>query len=263
MKKIFIGCGVIALLVLGFLGVLAYQVVPVIMEAIDHAQLIGGDLLELETEFPFDEADLVQLDTDRFATALDLRVEVATELEVLGLNLTEVSRMLEEKDPSIFGYGTAMKDLLDEVAPAAARAPEMLRQHAMSTTELGWHTQLMWATLRLVDNGDPDEAMEPLRGQFTGFRRAYEDLEKQQGDEFPPLNDVIGEFEPGFLEAAKAVFAQDPQRVLDGMTDPALEIIYLSSLTEAMEGNSGIRVRVNGKDVVGGNSDDSAAPVDG
>jgi len=258
MKKILIGCGVLALIVLGILGFMAYQIGPVVMEAWDAAQIMGRELEELELEFPFDDESIVQLDKERFASALDFRLELATTLQLLGIDLNELGKTIEEEDPSIFSWGDVLSGLWGRVGPVMDSVPGMLRAHRMSASELGWNTRVMWATLKLIDAGGADEAMEPLLGQFNDFRRAYAELRRGDDNDLPPLDDVIGEFDPAILLAAKAVFAQDPQRVLDGITDPVIEITYLSTLTEPLDGGSGVHVRWNGEDILGG-----TPPVDG
>jgi hypothetical protein len=263
MKKIFIGCGVLALIILGILGFLAYQIAPVVMEAWDAAQGMGVELVLLEEEFPFDGSAVESLDQTRFASALDFRRELAAELDLLGLDLRELDQAIQEEDPSIFDWGDVLEGLWLKVGPVLDKVPGMLRRKEMSASELGWHSRVMWATLRRIDAGATDETMEPLHGQFDEFRRTYTELKRRQDDELPPLDDVIGDFDEAILDGAQAVFTEDPQRVLDGIKDPALEITYLSTLTEAMDGNSGIQVRVNGEDVLGGDSGDDPPPVDG
>ena len=78
-------------------------------------------------------------------------------------------------------------------------------------------------------------------------------------------DDVIGEFDPKILLAAKSVFAEDPQRVLEGITDPVIEVTYLSTLTEPVDGDesSGVRVRWNGEDAPSGRAKDEDPSVDG
>jgi hypothetical protein len=261
MKKIFIGCGVIALLVLGILGFMVYQIGPVVMEAWDAAQVMGRQLEELEQEFPFDDESIVQLDKERFSSALNFRQDLAAKLDLLGVDLNEFGKIVESEDPSIFSWGDVLSDLWERVGPVMDSVPGMLRERRMSASELGWNSRVMWATLKLIDAGGADESMEPLLGQFDRFRRAYAELRRGDDNELPPLDDVIGEFDPEILLAAKSVFAEDPQRVLDGITDPVIEVTYLSTLTEPLDGDegSGVRVRGNGEDAPSGQGEDPSA----
>ena len=265
MKKIFIGCGVLALIVLGILGFMVYQIGPVVMEAWDAAQLMGRQLGELEQEFPFDEKTVVQLDKKRFASALDFRQELGAKLDLLGVDLNEFGKTVESEDPSIFNWGDVLSDLWDRISPVMDSVPGMLREHRMSASELGWNTRVMWAALKLIDAGGADESMEPLQGQFDRFRREYAELRRRDDNDLPPLDDVIGEFDSEILVAAKSVFAENPQRVLDGITDPIIEVTYLSTLTEPLdeEGSSGVRVRWSGESGSDGSSKGEEPPTDG
>lgn len=263
MKKIFIGCGVLALIVLGILGFMAYQIVPVVMEAFDSLQVLGVELVELEEEYPFDESEVEQLDPARFISALEFRVDLASELDLLGVDLTQLGHALDEEGPSFFDMGDVLLDIWNRVGPVITRVPDMLRQQQMSASEFGWNSRVMWAALRRIDAGVADDSLEPLRGQFDAFRRAYAELEREDNSELPPLDDLIGDFDSVILDEATAIFSADPQRVLDGTADPVIEIIYLSMLRENMQQNSSVHVRVNGKDVIGGSSEDSTPPADG
>ncbi len=278
MKKIFIGCGVLVLLVLGFLGYVAYQFVPVVQEAIATAERMQQDFTALDQDYPFDETQVEALDIERFSSVLELRIELAQELELLNADFEKFGDDLEEKDLGIFDMGEFAGMLMSgmsRVQGLTGSVPSLLRQREMSATELSWHCRVMWATLNLIDAGAADEQLEPLRGEFDTFSREYELMRKENNDnEMPVLSEVIGEFDTKILEEAKAVFELDPQLVLDGRTEAMVEVFYLISTPTlqafAEQDQSAVRVSVNGKDILGGpsNSDDTsteneAQPSDG
>ncbi len=278
MKKIFIGCGVLALIVLGFLGYFAYQFVPMIQEAIAAFEELGTELIALEEEFPFDPAEVDQLDRDRFAAALDLRRTFADRLERSVSDFEEYGRTVDEEETGIFDIADVMGGAAQQFLPVLREIPARLREEQMAPSELAWSTRVLWAELRNIENGTRGDEFEMFEGRFDGFRGAYDVLRnRDDNDELPELDELIGSFDAHVLDAASEVLLADPQRVADGFSEPEIEVIYLSYSPdefrrelagEGGDGDGNWRVKVNGRTVVGGeqgdaDTEDGAPPSDG
>src|SRR5262249_29560833 len=80
MKKIFIGCGIVVLLLLGCIAFLAWRFWPQLQEFRHKTDAAVTRLNALTVAAPFDPAGITTLDTDRFARVLDVRAQICSDL---------------------------------------------------------------------------------------------------------------------------------------------------------------------------------------
>jgi len=226
MKKIFIGCGILVALLLGALGYLTYKVYPLVKDSIGRFERFGIEIAALEESYPFDESN-DDLDTERFASALDLRVDLKARFRAMDSEFDEYGEQLEQED-------TGVLDMLDVLVGAMARfypilddVPRLLGEAQMGPAEYTYHCRVLWAALQQIGAGAGGVELEPLQAEFDRFRGAYGQIRKQNEEEWPPLNELIGDFDPTVIEKAKIIMATDTDRVLAGMVDAEFEAIYM------------------------------------
>jgi hypothetical protein len=226
MKKIFIGCGILVVLLLGALGYLAYKVAPHVKDSVARFERFGTEITVLEESFPFEQTP-GELDTQRFASALDLRVDLKARFQQMEGDFDEYGEQLEEEDTGFFDMLDVLAGAMGRFYPLLDDVPSLLREAHMGPSEYTHHCRVLWAALQQVDAGAGGVALEPLEGEFDRFRGAYGQMRKQDEDEWPPLSELLGEFDPQVLEQARAMLAVDTDRVLAGMVDTEFEAIYM------------------------------------
>ena len=227
MKKLFIGCGVLALLVLGALGYFAWQVWPMVEEFSQKFTVFGSEMVALEEAYPFEHDDPDHLDSERFAASLQVRDDMAARFSAMESELDAYGREQEEADVGILGLLDVVGGALQRFMPIFDDVTTILDGAQMGPSEFSHHTRVLWATLQAVDAGAAGPELEPLRGSFEEFRRRYGEMQRENSEDWPPFDELIGAFEPGVIATAKAVLAVDTQRVLDGLSDPFLEATYM------------------------------------
>jgi len=223
MKKLLIGCGIVALLGLGALGFMTWKLMPVVRRAFEKAEVMGERFLALEQSYPFEASGV--LDQQRFASALLGRARLRLRFEAAKEELDAYSA--QQKDAGLTDFLEVAIGVADRFLPLADAVPEVLDELRMAPSEFNYHCRVLWATLQLVDAGAADASLEPLRGEFDEFRAAYAEVHRGNEDQFPALDTSIGSFDPPVLADAKTVLARDTQLVLDGMNAPEIEILLL------------------------------------
>lgn len=232
MKKLLIGCGCGGLILLAaglaFIGVQAY---PIYKEIEEQGSRYDAKIELLDEEHPFSPDAQTELDTERFATALELRVELRQGLdrwqeglrqfgedaEAEELGVWDVIEQLQQ-DPTIL-----FSDVLQEI-------PATLGASAMGPTEFAYYTRLLWATLESIEAGTGGPDLDPLRGRYLVLKDFYARDVKRQQPKAPDLDQIVGSFDPAVVLAAKQVLGTDTTRVLDGIAPPELEIVYMVGL---------------------------------
>ena len=233
MKKIFIGCGIVVLLILGIVGFLVYEFGADIRAIQEQAEQAVARINALDAKVPFDPAAQTSLDTDRFTTALEVRADLTDELVRIGEDLEEMKRKEDagETDLGWMAMGHAIIGSMTNVMPMFA---DRLEAAPMSWPEFSWHTRLLWSVLYRVDIGMGEPDLEPLRNSYTTFKDRYDELRREEKS-LPELRDLLGEFPAPLLASAAAVMATDLQLVRRGLRLPELECRYMMPVNDATE----------------------------
>jgi len=229
MKKLFIGCGIAVLLLLGGLGFLVWSFWPDIQAMRTKAEASLAQLNALQAQYPFDPQGVEHLDGERFARALELRSALVGDIRTIETELTEMSRKADAGEGDV-GFFDFLGHMLGAVADVLPSISTRLEAAQMGWGEFAWHSRVLWAVLYRVDVGAGDAALEPLRGSYTRLRAAYEELRKSQKG-LRDLRDVIGEFPPAILSEAEALVAKDIGRVTAGLGLPEIEHLFLTPVT--------------------------------
>lgn len=233
MKKLFIGCGIVVLLLLGGLMFLAWEFGADIRALQAQAQAALASLNALDKSYPFDPAEQTTLDAERFAVALDVRAQLADDLVELGDSMQELQRK-EDAGESDIGWRELVHKMIGSVTGIMPAFADKLTAAQMSWPEFAWHTRVLWSVLYRVDIGVAEPGLEPLRNAYTTFKSKYDALRRDQKG-LPELRDLIGEFPPAVLSAAAEVMGRDLQLVKQGLRVPEVEHLYMMPVTTAEE----------------------------
>jgi hypothetical protein len=224
MKKLFIGCGILVLLILGVLGYAVYQVYPDAKEWQSRWTTAIAQLEVLDQSHPFEAAAQTELDNQRFVQVLDLRVELVEYLRGTLQDLESVGA--EGEDGEELGVIETFKVFFRATREPPIVFSERLTTAGMGPTEFSWHTKVLWACLRRVDQGAGEPGLSELRGRFDEFETFYE-KQRKHNDDLPVLSDLIGEVPQAVIAQASAILISDIQRVHDGLYAPELDHLYL------------------------------------
>jgi hypothetical protein len=233
MKKLFIGCGIVVLLLLGGIMFLFWEFGSDIRALQAQAQAALASLNALDKAHPFDAAAQTSLDSERFLAALDIRAQLAEDLVQLGDNMQELQRK-EDAGESDIGWREMVHRMIGSVTGIMPKFAERLTAAQMSWPEFAWYTRVLWSVLYRVDIGVAEPGLEPLRNSYTNFKSKYDALRRDQKG-LPELRDLLGEFPPAVLADAAAVMATDPQLVKQGLRVPEVEHLYMMPVTTTEE----------------------------
>jgi len=233
MKKLFIGCGIVVLLLLGGVVFLVIEFGPDFRALQAQADAALASINALQATHPFDAAAQSTLDPERFARALEVRALLADGLVQVGEDLAELQRKEDagETDLGMLEMGHRMFRGVTPIMPTFA---ERLTAAQMSWPEFAWHTRVLWSVLYRADIGVAEPGLEPLRNSYTTFKTKYDAL-RHDTNGMPELRDLLGEFPPTVLSAAAAVMVQDLQLVKQGLRVPEVEHLYMMPVTKAEE----------------------------
>jgi len=239
MKKLFIGCGILVLLILGALGYVAYQVYP--DASVGQERMVAAlvQLKQLDQTHPFESEAQTQLDGQRFVQVLETRVNQTEYLRGLIDDLESLSDDVEDDEElglidsiKLFIRGAKRSFLLmGEAAGVFAENPAELE---MGPSEFAWHTKVIWACLRRVDQGAGEPGLEELRGRFEEFEEFYM-KQRQSNDDMPVLDALIGDIPAAVIAQASVVLASDIERVRLGLFAPELDHLYLLMPVQQLE----------------------------
>ncbi|MHC4844520.1 MAG: hypothetical protein ACYTCU_00010 [Planctomycetota bacterium] len=231
MKKLFIGCGVLVVLILGVLGWAVYQVYP---DASEGQELIAAaftKLEELDQSYPFEAEPKTQLDGQRFVKVLEIRVDQATYLRGVVDDLGALAEQFEEgEEPGwidsfkLIIRATRQSFLL--MGEASTKFAENLAAAQMGPKEFAWNTKVLWACLRRVDQGAGEPGLDDLRGRFDEFEVFYVE-QRENNKDLPVLGELIGNVSPAAIAQASDLLASDIERVKDGLYAPQFDHLYL------------------------------------
>lgn len=233
MKKLFIGCGIVVLLLLGGLMFLAWEFGADIRALQAQAQAALASINEVGKAHPFDAAAQTSLDKERFQTALDVRAQLADDLVALGDEMQELQRK-EDAGESDIGWRQMVHRMIGSVTGIMPGFAQRLTAAQMSWPEFAWHSRVLWSVLYRVDIGVAEPGLEPLRNSYSTFKSKYDALRRDQKG-LPELRDLLGEFPPDVLSAAAEVMASDLQLVKQGLRVPEVEHLYMMPVTTTEE----------------------------
>jgi|GEM_PF-1652071 len=231
MKKLFIGCGIVVLLLLGGAGFLAWRFWGAVRDIQIQADAAIVRLNELSTTHPFDAAAQAHLDPERFARALDVRARIGDDVSRVREQLDEMQRK-EDSGETDLGVLELMELTLRAFAPLVPGFADRLIAAEMSWPEFAWHSRVLWATLYRASLGFGSPALEPLRDAWPAFKETYERTAREAHG-LPPIRDLVGEFPPVVLSDAEAVMLADLDRVRAGLRATEFEHLFMRPVTTA------------------------------
>lgn len=217
MKKLFLGCGCLVLLLLGGLGFLAYKIAPTMMESLANIEATNERFAELDRLHPFRATDSDGLAVDRFEAALAARVELREAHDAW------IERIAASAQEGVFDL---MRNIVD-LAPLVEDIPDAIASRGLGPTEFATHVRVQWVALASIDSGVPGPDFGALRGRWSELRGRYQQMQRQH-PALPRLDDLLGSFPPEVIDAARLSMARDPQRVLDGLGEPVVELVHMS-----------------------------------
>jgi hypothetical protein len=233
MKKLFIGCGIVVLLLLGCVAFLVWSFGGEFRQLQEQAEASITRINAVAASHPFDPAAQASLDAERFQRALDVRAAVADDLIQLGEDTQELQR---KKDAGEIGWWDMGHRIVQRATGVMPGFAARLEESQMSWPELAWYTRVMWSVLYRLDIGVGEPGLEPLRNSYTTFKEKYDALRREQKG-LPDLRDLLGEIPPEVLVAAAQVMATDLQKVKQGLRVPEVEHLYMMPVTDAHELN--------------------------
>ena len=236
MKKLLIGCGCLVLLVLGAGAWFVMQLAPGFTQMQDGVADAAMRMHALDHAHPFDPDSQEELDAERFATALDVRIGLKDDYE-------RWEAKMEALDP---GDGAeAFKNLIaaatgamELMAEQFALVPTALEGTAMSPKEFVFHSKVLWATLDSIGAGAGGDAFDSdLRGQYDIMVGAYGEIRQSDPNLPTSFDALVGEVAPGLVITARQVLASDPLRAESAIAQPGMEVLLLDlqrTLDQAM-----------------------------
>jgi hypothetical protein len=206
MKRIFIGCGIVVLLLLGGIGFLAWRFWPELQDFRKKNDEAVARLNALTISAPFDPAGISSLDTSRFAAALDIRAQVCTDLKAANERLSKLNDPDDQP-----GMLEGMSLTLHELTSMMPRFADRLEAAHMSWPEFAWHTRLFWRVLQRISLGAGEPRLAELQDSYSRLEKVYD--QEREHAELPQLKDLVGDFPPAMISEAEAVMATDVSRV--------------------------------------------------
>ncbi len=230
MKKLFIGCGIVVLLLLAGAGLLVWSLWGDFRQLQVQTEQAFVRLDELRTRHPFDGEHLEQLDGERFARALDLRATLASDFRAIEDRIRELDRKREAGEDG-GGFLDVLRSSLREFSEVLPNLAQRLDEAQMSWPELSWHSRVLWSVLHRIDVGAAEAELAPLKGTWDEYSALYEQLAREQRG-MRPLRDVIGDFPPAVVAVASSLVARDIGRVRAGLGLPELEHFFLTPVEQ-------------------------------
>lgn len=226
MKKLFIGCGIVVLLLLAGAGLLVWSFWGEIRQMQVQTEQAFARLDELRARHPFDGEHLEHLDPERFARALDLRAALEADFRAIEDRIRELDRKSEAGEEGA-GVLDVLRATMQEVSAVLPNLARRLDEAQMSWPELAWHSRVLWSVLHRIDVGAAEAELAPLKGTWDKYSALYEQLAKEQRG-MRPLRDVIGDFPPAVVAEASTLVSRDIDRVRRGLGLPELEHFFLT-----------------------------------
>lgn len=223
MKKLLIGCGCLVLLLLGAGGWFVWQFVPAVTAIQDSMVSATTQLNELDQQHPFDEEAQVELDTQRFAQALDIRVGLKDDFARWEADLESI----DDEDVGFGNFIETMTGAMTRFADMFELLPNALEGQGMGPTEFIFHSRVLWAALDSIGAGAGGPELDGLRGEYDTMVGAYGQI-RQQNPELPPtFGELVGEVPPALVISARQVLAADALRVEAALAQPQMEVTLL------------------------------------
>ncbi|MBM3985854.1 MAG: hypothetical protein FJ296_09240, partial [Planctomycetes bacterium] len=226
MKKLFIGCGILVLLLLAGAGLLVWSFWGDIRQLQVQAEQSFVRLDEMRTRFPFDGEHIEHLDGERFARALELRATLEADFRAIEERIIELDRKSEAGEEGA-GFFDVLRSTVAEISAVLPNLARRLDEAQMSWPELSWHSRVLWSVLHRIDVGAAEAELAPLKGTWDKYSALYEQLAREQRGMLP-LRDMIGDFPPAVVAEASALVARDIGRVRAGLGLPELEHFFLT-----------------------------------
>lgn len=223
MKKLLIGCGVLALLCVGALGYLTWTLWPELAAIYEQSEEFEQRIQALERDHAFDGAAQTELDTERFVTFLDLRTELKTALAGF---IAEQEQLWQDADAGDVGVIESIRRAMRMWPTLFNDLLPLLEARGMSVTELGFSSRVLWATLENIDAGGAslDPSLNDLRGIHPTLRAEFD---KHREEDTPTLEQLLSGIDARLVSGARRAMALDVARVQAGLLDPPLERILL------------------------------------
>jgi hypothetical protein len=231
MKKLLLGCGILLAIGLGTLGFIAYQLWPDWQEATERGEVFAERIMAIDAANPFDPEAQADLDTTRFASFLELRSDVRRALEELKADIGSLRQDVAAEE---LGAIEIVKLNLQQQPLVYDALLPLLEQHQMGLSEMGWHTQVLWAALENIDagGGGGDTQLDALRGLFP---RLEDSFDKLRAEDAPSAQDLLTAIDSSVVSSARKILATDVDRVKSGMMEPELEAFCFAFSSAGMK----------------------------
>jgi hypothetical protein len=227
MRKLFIGCGVVILVIVALGAWFSAPLWPTFSRWHSEWNASIEELNALDDRYPFDIEAQTHLDPARFATMLDLRVELTEYFLDIHDELMDLDRRYEADE---VGFVEVFKTAFERLTPIWNVFHDELDDARMGRTEFAWLTRVLWASLARVDAGVADPELQPLRDSYNRYKAIYDELVRQDRTR-PPLQELLSGIPPAVLSEAETVLRSDVARVQRGLQIVDLDHVYMQPLT--------------------------------
>lgn len=202
MKKLLIGCGVIALLLVGGVSFVAWKLWPAAQEFMQSLEVVVDSMEELNDDYPYDPELRTDFDVERFADALVLRGALRGEFS----DLANQVQALENDEELSFIERTA-KGLRLIRTPFTA-ATTLLTDARMGPAEFVHHMLTYWSAARSAHDGLGDQvALAGVRARYEALADFHEQA-RQENPELPRLTKLLEPVSPAQTEGARGYLEQ-------------------------------------------------------
>jgi hypothetical protein len=225
MKKVFIGCGIAVLLGLLGLGYVLYQLWPNVTKVHREWTAAIEQLNALDAQYPFDAKQQAQLDPARFELMLDVRIELADYFTTFAAQMDAMEKSQAERGGP--GWIGSLQQFFDQLAPVLTEFASRLKAAGMSPREFAWHTRVMWAVLKRVDDNLAGPELEELRGRYEKFSERYEAMRREQPELVSLDEYLLANLPPAALKSAEQLMAKDLGRVNRALAVTDVDHLYM------------------------------------
>ncbi len=223
MRKFFIGCGVVVLLILAAGGYFVYRMWGPAQELVRQIDAARQELEALDASHPFDPLGQQHLESQRFTAMLGVRVGMIKAMQGTRDDMNRVWGEGEQKED--IGFFEAMRLTLGSIGDVVPRFAEALRAADMGPTEFAWLTRVMWSALHRVDAGAAGEELADLKDQYGNFKDNYDHMARD--NKWKPLEEVLGELPPAVIIEATAAMAGQVPLVKQSLAVTELDYYYM------------------------------------
>ncbi|GJM21807.1 MAG: hypothetical protein DHS20C15_17220 [Planctomycetota bacterium] len=220
MKKLLIGCGIVAVLLLGALGYIGWKLAPAVQQLMNAGDALQESFVELNVRYPYDPEVETDFSVDRFQTALELRSE-------LRVTLAGVAQSFEEIEKGELGFFESVEAAFTAVTEPFEKSSQLLDQARMSPVEFTQHVLAYWAAAKSAHDGLGDQqALASLRANYELFAQTYAKA-REDSEDIPRLATLLEDVAPDQIAGAREYLEMNHDLAELGEAELVLELVMV------------------------------------